>query len=90
MNKETNKVPCKCSSCEKATNSAAEKREEEESEIRIANLRQISAQMEAVSAKASQILEAEALEQAKLRSKIAKIENQRDIHLEERKRRSSK
>ena len=90
MNKETNKVPCKCSSCKKATNSATEKREEEESEIRIANLRQISAQMEAVSAKASQILEAEALEQAKLRSKIAKIENQRHIHHEERKRRSSK
>ena len=58
--------------------------------IRIANLRQISAQMEAVSTKASQILEAEALKQAKLRSKIAKIENQRDIHLEERKRRFSK
>jgi hypothetical protein len=46
--------------------------------------------MEAVSAKASQILEAEALEQAKLRSKIARIENQRDTHLEKRKKRSTK
>ena len=58
--------------------------------VRLKNVRQISTQMEAVSAKESQILDAKALEQAKLRSKIAKIENQRDIHLEERKRRSSK
>jgi hypothetical protein len=39
---------------------------------------------------ASRILEAQALEQAKLKSKIAEVENQRDQYLEGRKKRSTK
>ena len=46
--------------------------------------------MEVASTQASQILEAQALEQAKLRSKIAEVENQRDQYLEGRKKRSTK
>jgi hypothetical protein len=78
MNKEKCKDPCKCSLCKKVANRAAAKRKGEDSRTRITNLRRVSAQMEAASAQANQILEAQALEQAKLRSKIAEVENQRD------------
>jgi hypothetical protein len=89
MNKEQCKDPCKCSLCKTAANRAAAKREGEDSRTRITNLRRASAQIEAASVQANRILEAQALEQAQLRSKIAEAENQRDQYLEGRKKRST-
>ena len=89
MNKEQCKDPCKCSLCKTAANQAAAKRKGEDSRTRIANFRLVSAQMEAASVQANRIIEAQALEQAQLRSKIAEAENQRDKYLEGNKKHST-